>query len=81
MGIAFFTPLTANSAVRRALVSNELQDNVLSIDILASVNADHLAVYPRLGELPGESKKYTHLISYNTASIASVLKIRLGLDR
>ena len=32
-------------------------------------------------QIPGESKKYTRLTSHNTASIASILKIRLGLDR
>ena len=32
-------------------ISNELQDNVLSIDILPSVNTDHSAVYLRLGAL------------------------------
>ena len=32
-------------------------------------------------DMPGESKKYTRLTSQNTASIASVLKIRLGFDR
>ena len=32
-------------------ISNELHDNVLSIDILPSVNTDHSAVYLRLGAL------------------------------
>ena len=32
-------------------ISNELQDNVLSIDILPSVNTDHSAVYLKLGAL------------------------------
>ena len=31
----------------------------------------------RTEELPGESKKYTRLMSHSTASIASILKIRL----
>ena len=30
--------------------------------------------------LPGKSKKYTRLMSRNTASLSSILKIRLGLD-
>ena len=32
-------------------ISNELQDNVLSTDILPSVNTDHSAVYLKLGAL------------------------------
>ena len=32
-------------------------------------------------DIPGESKKYTRLTSHNTASFASILKIRLELDR
>ena len=31
--------------------------------------------------VPGESKKYTCLTRHNTALIALILKIRLGLDR
>ena len=32
-------------------------------------------------DVPGESKKYTRLMSHNSASIASILKIPLVLDR
>ena len=31
--------------------------------------------------VPGESKKYKHLVSHNTTSTTSILKIRLGLDK
>ena len=31
--------------------------------------------------VPGESKKYTRLISHNTTSTLSILKIRLGLNK
>ena len=36
---------------------------------------------PRSNIIPGESKKYTRLMSHNTASIVSILKTGLGLDR
>ena len=50
-----FTYRSKNPLLQRRLdylfISNELQDNVLSIDISLSVNTDHSAVYLRLGEL------------------------------
>ena len=50
-----FTYRSKNPLLQRRLdylfISNELQDNVLSIDILPSVNTDHSAVYLRLGAL------------------------------
>ena len=48
-----FTYRSKNPLLQRRLdyllISNELQDNVLSTDILLSVNIDHSAVYLRLG--------------------------------
>ena len=38
------------------------------------------SVFAREIYIPSESKKYTRLMGHNTASIASILKIRLGLD-
>ena len=31
--------------------------------------------------IPSETKKYTRLMSHNTASIASILMIGIGLDK
>ena len=50
-----FTYRSKNPLLQRRLdhlfISNELQDNVLSTDILPFVNTDHSAVYLRLGAI------------------------------
>ena len=53
---------------------------ILAASTGATANFRLSPVNPKALVVPGESKKYTCLMSHNTASIAPILQIRLGLD-